>query len=272
MVDSYLCTDGKPISVSPLYQGDANLKTLVINRDPRLNQTICVDDDQHVRFFEDNTFFMFPKFGGSIEETCPTGYQLYKGHGQSNSQQRGLATPVAWIYFRYAEALLIYAEARAELGEITQNDIDKTINTLRKRVGMNDGLLDMNNIITDPNWQFTSISPLLNEIRRERKVELACESFRLDDIFRWAAADVCIKGYIPRGAVWSQWTDFSWDGSYEDGWNALDRDDEGYILPYKIFPAVSATGYNFNLNRDYLSPLPTNELTLNTALGQNPGW
>jgi hypothetical protein len=272
MVDSYLCADGLPIAASPLYKGDATLKTLVTNRDPRLNQTICVDDGQHVQFKEDNTFFSFPKFGGIVEEMCPTGYQLYKGHGQLSSQRTGFSTPVGWIYFRYAEALLIYAEARAELGEITQDDIDQTVNALRARVGMTGGLLRMNSITPDPNWEFPALSPILNEIRRERKVELACEGFRVNDIFRWAAADELIKGYKPQGAVWEQWNGFTWDAAYRDGWNALDRDAQGYILPYAKYPAVSATGYNFNLGRDYLAPLPTNELTLNPALGQNPGW
>jgi hypothetical protein len=80
---------------------------------------------------------------------------------------------------------LIYAEAKAELGEATQSDTDRTVNALRSRVGMPG--LDIGNIKTDPNWEFAGLSPLLQEIHRERKVELACEGFRVDDIFRWAA-------------------------------------------------------------------------------------
>ena len=96
------------------------------------------------------------------------------------------------VFIFVMEVLLINAEAKAELGIITQADIDKTVNLLRNRVGMPG--LDISNIQTDPHWLFTTtgaaaVSPLLQEIRRERTVELACEGFRIDDIFRWAAAD-----------------------------------------------------------------------------------
>jgi len=272
MVDSYLCIDGKPISVSPLYQGDADLKTIVINRDPRMNQTITVDDEKHIKWIQLNTFFERPYFEGADDERSATGYQLYKGHNGDREEWQAVQSTRATIYFRYAEALLIYAEARAELGEITQNDIDKTVNALRRRVGMDEGLLDMNNITPDPNWDFQGISPLLNEIRRERKIELVCEGFRRDDIFRWAAADELIVGYIPKGAVWEQWRNHPGaEQDFLDAWSRLSVDDQGYIEPYKSFSAMNG-GYKFNLGRDYLLPLPTNELTLNTNMRQNPGW
>ena len=278
MIELYLCTDGKPIKESSLYQGDSDIKTLIINRDPRLNQTICVDDGKHVGWNEWNSFWEYPLiFGETATSRTPTGYQLYKGHDGDRTENFSQTNPsCGMIYFRYAEALLIYAEARAELGEITQSDIDKTVNALRARAGMPAmGLLDMSTITTDPNWLHPDLSPILNEIRRERTIELACEGFRREDIFRWAAADELIKGYIPKGAIWDQWKNYP--GAPEDfnkAWtDLLDRVDEnGYVDPYRTFPAVSATGYNFNLNRDYLLPLPTQELTLNHALKQNPGW
>ncbi len=278
MIDLYLCTDGKPISASPLYQGDKDLKTLITNRDPRLNQTICVDDGKHVGWKQLNTFYTYPFLTGEDATTrAPTGYQLYKGHDGDRDENFSKTAPsVGMIYFRYAEALLIYAEARAELGEITQNDIDRTINALRTRAEMPaEGMLNIGNITPDPNWLFPSLSPLLNEIRRERTIELACEGRRRDDIFRWAAADELIKGYIPKGAVWEQWKDYPGAPTeFYKAWTDLLEfvDDEGYLNPYKKFPAVSTTGYNFNLGRDYLMPLPTQELTLNPKLKQNPGW
>src|SRR5690606_36174744 len=117
-----------------------------------------------------------------------TGYQLYKGHTADYEElNNGVMSTSGLIYFRYAETLLIYAEAKAELGTITQEDLDMTINALRLRVGMDNGLLQMNNITFDPNWEFAGLSPILQEIRRVRKVELACEGFRSADIFRWAA-------------------------------------------------------------------------------------
>jgi hypothetical protein len=179
------------------------------------------------------------------------------------------------VYFRFAEALLIYAEARAELGEITQSDIDVTINRLRKRGGLPaEAMLNMSSITTDPNWEFGSyLSPLLQEIRRERKVELACEGFRVNDIYRWAAADELIRGFLPQGATWEQWRNYpNTHPDFPPAWAALPVDDQGYIAPFKSFNPVNTTGYKFNLSRDYLLPIPTNELSLNKQLGQNPGW
>lgn len=273
LIDSYLCTDGKPIAVSPLYQGDATLKSVVANRDPRLNQTIYVDDGKHKYHTNvpEGMIFQRPTFEGDMGNICPSGYQIYKGENP-DGYSASLQFVEALIHFRYAEALLIYAEARAELNEITQSDIDRTVNALRRRVGMNDGLLDISNIAVDPNWDFSDISPLLNEIRRERKVELACEGYRRDDIFRWAAADELIVDYIPKGAVKEQWRDSPGASvAFVTAWEALNVDEQGYIHPYKPFAAMSA-GYQFNIGRDYLSPIPTDQLTLNPALGQNPGW
>lgn len=272
LIDSYLCTDGKPISVSDKYQGDKTLKNVVANRDPRLNQTIFVDDGKHILFTDNNTFFATPGFEGVIANSCPTGYQLYKGFNTNYTECINQQSTIGTIYFRYAEALLIYAEAKAELGTITQMDIDRTINALRSRVGMNEGLLNMNNIVTDPNWEFKNISPLLNEIRRERKVEFACEGFRRDDIFRWAVVDEVMVGKKPKGAVKSQWENYpNTTDAFVEAWSVLGEDERGYIDPFKSYPAMD-NGYRFNLGRDYLQPLPTNELTLNPELGQNPGW
>lgn len=154
---------------------------------------------------------------------------------------------------------------------ITQADIDKTINALRKRVGMT-GLLDMNNITPDPNWEFKNISPLLNEIRRERKVEFACEGYRHDDIYRWAAVDELMLGKKPQGAIKSQWSNYpDATDAFKEAWANLGEDEQGHIDPFSAYPAMN-NGYQFNLGRDYLSPIPTNELTLNPELKQNPGW
>ena len=282
LIDAYLCTDGKPIGVSSLYQGDKDLKTVVTNRDPRLDQTLFVDDGKHIQLPMWGGFFQYPVFWGeSAGAKSATGYMLYKGFdGDVNATEAtsggNMSSPsCGTIYFRYAEALLIYAEAQAELGEITQSDIDMTINRLRKRGGMPDeAMLKMNNITTDPNWEFGSyLSPLLQEIRRERKVELACEGFRVDDIYRWAAIDELIKGFLPQGAVWEQWRNYpNTHPDFIPAWESLPVDNQGYIAPYKVYNPVNASGYNFKLERDYLLPLPTNELVLNKKLTQNPGW
>lgn len=272
MVESYLCLDGKPIAVSPLYQGDRTLQSVVANRDPRLNQTIQVDDGKHIVWYSPELWFTTPTFESNSGSNTSTGYQLSKGHSGDYDEWGVSKSTTGLPYFRYAETLLIYAEAKAELGTINQSDIDKTINQLRLRVGMSDGLLDMSNITTDPNWEFTELSPLLNEIRRERKIEMAAEWYRVDDIFRWAAADVLIAGKRPLGAYRNQWLNYPGaTDAFLKAVNDLQVNEDGYIDPYKGFPAMN-NGYQFKLNRDYLYPIPTNELTLNPNLGQNPGW
>jgi hypothetical protein len=274
LVDLYLCSDGKPIYVAPntknvLYQGDDDLLSVAKNRDPRLSQTICIPDGKHYKWKPD-VLFERPMITAELGTRCVTGYQLYKGHSADKTEYDNRKGTNGCIYFRYAEVLLINAEAKAELGIITQTDIDKTINLLRNRVGMPE--LDINNIQTDPYWLFTTtgaaaVSPLLQEIRRERTVELACEGFRVDDIFRWAAADELIVNYRPKGAKLSQWPE-----TQSSPPEYLNEDSNGYIDPYAQY-APMENGYLFNLKRDYLYPIPTNELTLNPALRpQNPGW
>lgn len=267
LVDDYLCFDGKPRAVSKLYQGDDRIWSVVGERDPRLAQLIYKPGDARmVRNGEVVDQFWQPLFAGAAENKCATGYQLYKGHTRDYDQQISQSSGyTGLILIRYAEVLLNYAEAKAELGTFTQADADKSINLLRGRVWM--PALQVNAIIHDPNWLFPNLSPLLNEIRRERRVELACEGFRHDDIFRWAEAGRLIKGWKPKGAKKAQWNG-EIDPIYLD---AYPVDDNGYIDLYQHV-ATLINGYNFKTNRDYLLPLPTQETTLNPSLGQNPGW
>lgn len=275
LVDAYLCTDGKPISSSPLYKGDDTLVKLVTNRDPRLAQTIYIPDGKHYQTQGrpnglPDLVFTVPAFDNSDNTMKPaTGYQVYKGHitdfYQQNNQNVGTN---ALILIRYAEVLLNFAEAKAELGTINQADLDKSINKLRQRVGM--PALSLASITTDPQWEFPTLTPIINEIRRERRVELACEGYRKDDIFRWAAADELIVGWKPKGAKRLQWMTNVTVKNFLTN-TAYPVDANGYIEKFKN-SAPLANGYQFKVNRDYLSPLPTNELTLNPNLKQNPGW
>ena len=114
------------------------------------------------------------------------------------------------LIYRYGEVLLNYAEAKAELGECDQAVLDKTINKLRDRVGMKHLTTDVG--FTDPNWPNweVPISPLLNEIRRERRVELALESERFFDLVRWGeAAEVLNKFYAEEAADCTIYTNAS---------------------------------------------------------------
>ncbi len=272
LVDDYLCTDGLPKTLSPLYQGDNTLVNVAKNRDPRLQQTIYVNDGQHfistnLPNGQANVVFNAPALLGGGTQSNTTGYQLYKGHNANYAQQVVAEVgTTGLILFRYAEALLNLAEAKAELGSLSQTDVDLTINKLRTRAGMPPLVIAA--IVTDPNWIFPMLSPVINEVRRERRVELACEGYRRDDIYRWAAADELLVGWKPKGAKKAQFA-----GAIDAGTLAkYPEDANGYIEWFKSNTALTA-GYRFNIDRDYLSPLPANQLTLNPALKpQNPGW
>ena len=158
---------------------------------------------------------------------------------------------------------MIYAEAKAELGEFTQADADMSINKLRARVGMPKMAVPIP--FTDKDWidYGTPISPELQEIRRERVVELFAEGFRFNDLMRWRAHKIFIKMGRPTGAYITP----------EDG------------IATRFTPVVNAQGYldlfknrlktgayGFKEGRDYLLPLPLDQLKLNKNLLQNPGW
>jgi len=269
LVDAYLCLDGKSVSASALYKGDATLQDVVANRDPRLAQTLYVPDGKHV--ITNNrpggaapALFEIPSFSAANENKPATGYQVYKGHNPDYNQQIDRGT-TGLILFRYAEALLIFAEAKAELGTLTQLDADISINLLKSRVGM--PVLTLGAILADPKPEFPALSPLLNEIRRERRIELACEGYRHDDLFRWAAADEKIAGWKPKGAVRAQW-----EGKVPAAQLATyPVDSKGYIEFYQNIAGMSS-GYKFNVGRDYLAPLPQDQMVLNPDIKQNPGW
>jgi hypothetical protein len=263
LINDYLCADGNPTDGNPLYQGDGSIEDVIANRDPRIYQTMftpgwpmeIVGSDTTIKFERSHLY--------AVGETkCCTGYQLSKGALPDPEQYS-----TSWagfnpsIIFRYAEALLNYAEAKAELGTLTQADVDKSIKPLRNRIGMPN--LVLGSIKNDPNWLFPTLSPAINEVRRERRIELASEGYRWSDLMRWKA-DNLIVGVRPKGIKF----DNSIYPELEIGKNVF-IDANGYVDPYqKSLP----NGYEFNPNRDYLYPISTEQLTLNSNLTQNPGW
>lgn len=266
MIDSYLCSNGNPISNSSgLYLGDNLPFDLFVNRDLRLKQLVFVKGDP--RTIENGAIIKtFDK--GTIDQSgdayCPTGYNLKKGSSPENSlkvQTTDFTSITAAILFRYAEILLNYAEAKAELGTLTQGDVDLTINLLRDRVSM--AHLNLGNIISDPKWDFPSLSPVINEIRRERRNELACEGFRFNDLMRWRAHHL-LTGVKPLGIKFNQ-SDYP---TMVVG-KSVYVSSEGYVEPYG---SVLPSGWGFKPERDYLNALTLEELNLNKNLVQNPGW
>ena len=202
--------------------------------------------------------------------------------------------------FRYAEVLLNYAEAKAELGTLTQNDLAITVNEIRSRVGMRG--LDMNEANKNIDWYLESKEygypnvtgankGVILEIRRERAVELIQEGFRLQDLYRWKAGyciDQAISGmYFPGPGEYKLAGKETADlilyaaGStkpqggegvsvYELGSDIiLSEGNKGYVYYHKT---VENQRPGFNEERDYLYPIPSGERSLNPNLTQNPGW
>ena len=260
LVDAYLCMDGKPISISAAYKGDDSITQVVQNRDPRLAQTIFVRGYPRIITGGDTVSrFSEPDINLPGQTKNTSGYELFKGCAPDDANTSGSVT--ASIVFRYAEVLLNYAEAKAELGQCTQTVLDQTINALRDRVNMPH--LSVGVGFVDPDWAFPQLSPLLNEIRRERRVELACEGYRFDDLMRWAATRLIQQPLL--GAKYSQF-----EGKFNPPLEGIPVSADGYIFPYKNTPA--ADGWQFDPSKHYLKPLPNNELTLNPNLKQNPGY
>ena len=259
-VEEFLCKDGLPISASPLYLGDDSTARLVIDRDPRLAQSIWVPGDFVSTGTTGPTYFTAAWLATSGEHKNVSGYQMKKGLTKRPEQGTNDRETAA-IVFRYAEALLNFAEAKAELGAITQADLDKSVNALRGRAGM--PALQMAAITPDPNWPFSGVSPLINEIRRERRVELAFEGFRFDDLCRWRGMSK-IVGKRPLGAKFVA----RHYPTLVPG-NSVLLNQQGYIDPYQ---KALVNGYGFKEDRDYLVPVPQLEITVNNLIGPNPGW
>ena len=242
-VESFLCKDGLPIELSSLYKGDAKFMDEFENRDPRLKQ--CV-------YTPDRPIAILPD-GSKEYENSPvfnnmtfTGYRLYKLYSPLSEDNEYIKCTLDDLVYRYGEVLLNYAEAKAELGECDQTVLDKTINKLRDRVAMPH--MNVNIDFIDPNWPDweVGVSPLINEIRRERRVELACEGLRWNDLCRWKAGKLLenVKSYL----------------------GARDPETGEYRILYSGMTRV----WN---DRLYLYPIPTDELTYNPNLKpQNPGW
>jgi hypothetical protein len=184
LLQTYLMADGTPYTSQPGYATDEFVEEFE-NRDPRLAQTYAYPGWELV-----NSGTYAQGAGIYIQELSRnfTGYHQLKGfvNDTDTDVQNNLDIPL----IRLAEMYLIYAEAKAELGELTQGDLDNTVNKIRARAGM--PALSINPSV-DPVLQAqyplvtSAQAAVLLEIRRERRVELALEGSRFNDLMRWHA-------------------------------------------------------------------------------------
>lgn len=189
LADEFLMADGTPYTSQPGY-GTKSFVDMFKNRDPRLAETIMPPGFSTTPS-TGAPYLIKPGFGGLLQvKFYPRDPSLRGGWNLNYTD-----LPI----FRYAEVLLVNAEAKAELGTLTQTDLDKTINLLRTRVGM--PKLDLATANATPDPYLAAAYPAVTgtgkgvilEIRRERRVELACEGFRYDDVFRWKAGKLLEK-------------------------------------------------------------------------------
>lgn len=292
MVNTYLMKDGTAFTNQSGWQ-EMQFIDETKNRDPRLAQSIRTPGYMRLQ----TTKVLAPDLSLSVTGYQPIKFVQEPTASGGNVDRNDRSTNDLPVY-RYAEILLNYAEAKAELGTLSQTDLDKSINLLRKRVGMPN--LDMNVANSAPDRYLSasetgypnvsgSNKGVILEIRRERTIELMQEGFRFDDLVRWKAGsciDQSIVGmYFPGAGGY----DLSGDGKadvilYAEG-EAKPTADAG-VLVYKIGKDVILSDgnkgylyYHKNINRtpfseerDYLYPIPTDERSLNHNLIQNPGW
>lgn len=259
-VRSFLCKDGLPTSLSPLYKGDDSLEAEATNRDPRFRQLIAT------RGFvlnnnSDGTknIFTLPQIGTS---TNPTGYMIIKAYSPDPAQWNISNSTLDRFIFRYAETLLNEAEAKAELSECTQTVLDNTINKLRDRVGMPH--MTISTLVKDPKSDFPDLPVLLDEIRRERRVELAADGFRFDDLMRWKAGKQIENPETILGMKLTPEVRALYPASQV---NSIQVDANNYI---RLYTNITTRVWN---DKMYLYPIPTQELSMNPNLKpQNPGW
>lgn len=267
-IDSFQSIDGLPIDKSPLYN-PANPFT---NRDPRLDM-YCARP--HARLmgiqFEPNTSYAkvnnyWPVINGentkpsSVSNTDGTnayrsfsGY-LWRKHTDNKDYQTNSSKGVSDLnvgIFRYAELLLIYAEAKIE-----SNDIDATVYDAIDQIRLRAGMPKLEKNLTQ--------SQLRTALRYERKIELCNDGLRWYDLRRWNIAPQIMDGYIYLNRAGNVWTK-----------DVLSFIDENYSPVYNHDVAIkyfSTQEVVYKVNKDELWPIPQSERNANKNLTQNPGY
>ena len=301
IVNSYLMTNGDRFTDQPGYETMQYYDEMQ-NRDPRLTQTVV--GPGYMRINSDAV--SSPNFGAST-----TGYQITKWVTDASGDGY-LGSSNDYILFRAAEVYLNYAEAKAELGTLTQEDLEISIKKIRDRVGMPNIDMDAANANPDPylcalESGYQNVTGpnkgVILEIRRERTIELLLEGFRYYDIIRWKEGKVFEQPY--KGMYFPGLTQGSGDNRYDvfdmnDG-TVGDKEKVDICIYTGKKPSVKnirkfyKLGDEFVLtdgdkgniichdiekeprqwreDRDYLYPIPTQERLLsNGTLSQNPNW
>ena len=251
LADMYRCQDGLPIAKSPKFQGYTGQNTEFADRDNRMNATLL----RHGQKYWNNDGKWRTTWTVADEDdalTCDRRSQSGYINNKWATERKVDDTNEGYDYpvIRYAEVLLNYAEAVYEQGEsISDADLDLSLNLVRQR--SNPDMVKLSNALVSANGL-----SMREEIRAERTVELALEGFRVDDLKRWKTAETEMPQDL-RGIPMTGWFATNWTNQTRP----LDAD--GCIILYD--GRVWA-------EKNYLYPIPSDELQLNPELGQNKGW
>ena len=278
-MENYTNDQGLPVHM--FAYNDATMDGVFKNRDKRLTASVY---DQIMPITE-----LAWDFG--IIST--TGYWTFKflplerrAEMEANASWNGPSNDTDGPIFQYSEVLLNYAEACAELGQITQSDLDKSVNLLRVKHG---GIPALTLAGTGVSVNGTAITKapgdpaanvLLQELRRERRSELMCDGFRHDDLMRWALGEILDTkknpdGYL--GASTAALQDYAATVDGAKAWTEISAKNfflAGYKSPYNT-AAVNAGGTTVDRewnDKYYLEPIPAGQILLDDKLTQNPGW
>lgn len=295
LMDMFLCKDGLPPHLSQYKPDYTTMTSEFDNRDYRLTSCVkrpfkhywnygltgCPGYTNDLKSYpeSDAGFFYTPMLRGS-------GASGYGGRKFATEQaaRQAYEESADFKHIRFAEMYLIYAEATCELnnGEISDEDLNISINKLRERAGV----APLTHALIAPYAGLT----LLGEIRRERALELFGEGQRLTDLYRWGIAEEELAGYPVCGIY------ISYDGKpteYATALNPADNDpiydpgafenmittQEYTVSSYAGIPRMKAgavittqTANRQFKQKNYLQPVPTDQIRLNPNLTQNPGW
>lgn len=310
MIESFLMENGLPIyAANSGYQGDENYEKVFHNRDGRLGYNVLKTGDLLTtnalltEYMDENRngYFYRPPITEADENRSVTGYSLKKGLLPDPAQGPTYPSSTASVVFRAAEAYLNYIEADYELNGSVDAHSDRYWKELRSRAGVetdynitvaHTDMVRENDLATHSGGSL--IDPILYNIRRERRVELAAEGFRYRDLKRWRSLDL-MQDYVVEG--------FNlWDENYQlyanpennlpivalresgaSNPNVSSKSDSKYLLPYRVNSNnIAFGGYNWNPNK-YLNPIAFDHFRLTTeqegstdyttsSIYQNPGW
>lgn len=283
IVNMYLMSDGSRFTDKPRYNM-LGFYDETQDRDPRLAQTIRTPG--YTRMGE--TELLAPNMAAVTTGYQPIKYVCEKKYDSYQSSENDM--PI----FRTAEVYLNYAEAKAELGQLTQADLDMSVNKVRARVSMPAINLEEANANPDPylladktgypNVTKSTYTGVILEIRRERTVELMLEGFRYWDLMRWKEGkrfertfygmrldgvgeyDLDKNGSVDL-VVYEGMAPSTIQGVVYKELSELNLSEEGNIVLHADIER------NFDESKDYLYPIPTEDIVLTQGVvKQNPGW